>query len=235
MPVSWLQQSGQILLDLLLPPQCLHCGAPNSFLCADCLSKISFITEAVCHRCGTPAAGDSTCPQCRRHTLQYIDGIRSAAYFEDNPIRSAIHNLKYNNHRAVAQSLAKILAEAYRRHKLSVQVVVPVPLHRSRYKDRGYNQSELLAKQLGNLLNLPVNTTTLARTQKTAAQMSLGVQERRQNVAGAFSCINNQLANQNVLLIDDVCTTGSTLDACAAALKAGQAGSVWGLTLAKAQ
>ena len=148
-------------------------------------------------------------------------------------MREAIHFLKYHNHQAVASVLAKLLAGAYQRYALAVSLIIPVPLHKSRLKERGYNQSELLARQLGYLLDLQVNSAVLQRTRKTEAQVTLSRAERQDNVADAFEC-NNLLPGQQVLLIDDVCTTGSTLDACAKALKASGATSVWGLTLARA-
>jgi ComF family protein len=153
--------------------------------------------------------------------------------FEENPIRPAIHVLKYQNHQAVAAVLAGLLADAYRRYALAVDLIMPVPLHPARLKERGYNQSELLASQLGQLLQLPVNSTKLQRIKKTEAQVGLGAGERQKNVAGAFA-VKTTLQDQSILLIDDVCTTGSTLDACAVALKAAGAASVWGLTLARA-
>lgn len=234
-----LTKTGQTLSDLLFPPKCVHCKADDSWLCQTCLSKISFITATVCQRCGTPPpVNHSTpqpCEQCKNNPLHYIDGIRVASFFENNPIRSAIHYLKYRDHKAIAAALGQILVDTYRRYHLSTDVIVPVPLHSSRVKERGYNQSELLTQQLGNLLGLPVNTTTLWRTRKTKSQMKLGAAERHKNVANAFACTDNQLANRRVLLVDDVCTTGSTLDACAAALKMSGVDSVWGLTLAKAR
>jgi ComF family protein len=148
-------------------------------------------------------------------------------------MREAIHFLKYHNHQAVAALLAKLLAEAYRRYALTINLIIPVPLHKSRLKERGYNQSELLARQLGYLLDLQVNSAILRRIRKTEAQVSLSRLERPANVADAFEC-NHHLSGQHVLLIDDVCTTGSTLDACAKALKARGADLVWGLTLARA-
>jgi ComF family protein len=166
--------------------------------------------------------------------LHYIDGIRSASYFEDNPIRLAIHFLKYRNHKAVAAILAAILAEAYQRYQLAANIIIPVPLHPSRLHERGYNQSELLARAMAVILKLPVNSQALQRTRQTKSQMTLGVNERHQNVAGAFICANSDLSGQKILLIDDVCTTGSTLDACAQALKKSGVAAVWGLTLAKA-
>ncbi len=234
--LTHIQKSSQSLLDLLLPPRCVSCKATNSWLCQNCLSQIAFITTPVCDRCGTPMVPEaSVCRQCKNNPLQDIDGIRSASYFEDNPIRSAIHFLKYRNHKAVASLLATILAEAYQRYQLRADVIVPVPLYASRLRERGYNQSELLAKAVGHLLNMSVNTKALQRTRQTKSQMTLGVNERHQNVVGAFACGNSNLAGQNVLLIDDVCTTGSTLDACAGALKLSGVACVWGLTLAKAR
>lgn len=234
--LTHIQKSGQSLLDLLFPPRCVNCQATAGWLCQNCLSQIVFITPPICQRCGTPpASGASSCNQCQHNPLQYLDGIRSACYFEDNPIRPAIHLLKYRNHKAAAATLATILAQAYRRFELAVDVLMPVPLHPARLRERGYNQSELLAKALSYLLDLPVNSRALRRIRHTKSQMTLGFEERHQNVAEAFACDGFTGAGQTVLLIDDVCTTGSTLDACADALKKRGAAAVWGLTLAKAR
>jgi len=229
------QKSGQALLDLLYPPKCVNCKTIEGWLCQNCIQNIAFIAPPICNRCGTPLAmPTSSCRQCRHNPLHHIDGIRAAAYFEDNPIRAAIHRLKYSNHRAAAAVLGNILADAVRRYHLLADVIVPVTLHPSRLRQRGYNQSDLLAAATGDLLGLPVNTSTLQRIRNTKSQMKLGADERHQNVANAFACRNTTLAGLRVLLIDDVCTTGSTLDACATALKQSGAASVWGLTLAKA-
>lgn len=230
------QKSAQSLLDLLFPPNCVVCKAPKQWLCQNCYDKIAFIVPPICQRCGTPVRDPSSiCGQCRHHPLQFMDGIRSASYFEDNPIRSAIHFLKYRNHKAVVMAPAKILAEAYQRFQLVADVIVPVPLHPARLRERGYNQSELLAGELSRLLGLLLNAKTLQRTRQTKSQMTLGSDERHRNVAGAFSCVDKDLTGQRILLIDDVCTTGSTLDSCAETLKQNGVASVWGLTLAKAR
>ncbi len=230
------QKSTQALLDILFPPSCVSCKTTEGWLCQSCLNNISFISPPICERCGTPiATSTSFCRQCNNNPLQHIDGIRAASRFKNNPIRPAIHFLKYSNHKAVASILGKILTDTYRRYDLTADVIVPVTLHPSRFRERGYNQSELLATQAGNLLDLFVNTTTLQRARKTKSQMELGADERHKNVANAFACCNQELSGQKVLLIDDVCTTGSTLDACANALKQSGAISVWGLTLARAR
>lgn len=148
-------------------------------------------------------------------------------------MRSAIHHLKYHGRKVLAGNLGEMLAEAYRYYNLDADVIIPVPLHPSRFKERGFNQSTLLAKKLGRLVGLPVDTTTLYRTRDTGYQMALKARQRRQNVAGAFAC-RGHLSGLKFLLVDDVCTTGSTLDACAMSLKMNGADAVWGLTLAKA-
>lgn len=233
---SLVQEYTQALLDLLYPPRCVSCQNPDAWLCPHCLNNILFIHAPFCQCCGTPLATSlSSCGQCRKNPLKYIDGIRAVSLFKNNPIRPAIHFLKYNNHKAVAAILGKLLADAYQDYNLSADVIVPVPLHPARLHERGYNQSELLARNVGKFLSLPVNTTTVQRVRQTKSQMELGAKERYRNVAGAFSCRDNVLSGQRVLLIDDVYTTGSTLVACAEALKQKGVATVWGLTLAKAR
>jgi ComF family protein len=232
---TFLKQPGEFLLDLLFPPRCVNCKAGANWFCDACLGQVPYLNHPVCARCGTPAAGNAPCNQCGAHPLTAIDAIRSAAYFEDNPVRPAIHFLKYREHKAVAVVLGRILADAVNRFTIPADVIMPVPLHPSRYRERGYNQSALLAHALGQVLSIPVDTSTLYRTKKTKTQMTLTAAERRENTHGAFACKNERLARQTVLLIDDVCTTGSTLDACALALKESGVACVWGLTVAKAR
>jgi ComF family protein len=116
-----------------------------------------------------------------------------------------------------------------------VDVLVPVPLHKSRLRKRGFNQAALLAQQLSKRTHLAINEHTLVRQRATASQIDLDTEERKSNVRGAFRCRTSTLANRRVLLIDDVCTTGSTLEACAVALKDGGTSSVQALTLARAR
>ncbi len=224
------------LLDLLFPPQCVNCQAIGSWMCQACLNKIPILPITVCLRCGEPISmvNSASCRRCASQPLKNIDQIRTVSYFEDNPVHSAIYALKYYRHKAIAGVLGQLLAEAYLRYKLKADVVVPVPLHSSRYRERGYNQSELLAKELSHLLNLPLNTTTLCRIKKTETQAKLKAIERHSNVSQAFACRENSLAGQEVLLIDDVYTTGSTLEACAVALKASGVKVVLGFTVARA-
>jgi len=130
--------------------------------------------------------------------------------------------------------LAKLLPDYLITNPVPVEVLVPVPLHQKRLRERGYNQSGLLARQLGKLINLPVVDDCLIRQRHAPPQARTStVDERRSNIADAFACRDHRLRDKQVLLIDDVSTSGATLDACAAALKAAGATSVWGLVLAR--
>ncbi len=149
-------------------------------------------------------------------------------------MRQAIHQLKYRNLRALAQPLAELLHRYLVKNPLPAEVLVPVPLHAKRLRERGYNQAHLLARELSKLSGLPVVDGCLTRKIESPPQARAEtVAERRANVANAFSCRHQRLKDKPVLLIDDVATSGATLDACARAVKAGGASSVWGLVLAR--
>jgi ComF family protein len=130
--------------------------------------------------------------------------------------------------------LAAFLADCYHTHHLKTDLIVPVPLHPNRQKERGYNQSLLLAEQLSTTLGQPLDTKSLIRQRMTQSQMTLKRAERKTNVANAFICQSDRLSGKTILLIDDVCTTGATLNACAEALKNSGVTAVFGLTLARA-
>jgi len=209
-----------MVLDLLFPPQCVSCRSNDSFLCEDCRGRIRRIEAPFCPVCGYPGSttAPDTCRQCQTHPLRHLQGIRSVALFESGPLKTAIHKFKYQNYHVLAKTLAPLLAACYTTTKLNTEAIVPVPLHRARHNQRGYNQAELLAKELTKHLQQPINVRTLIRHRPTKSQMTLNAIERQHNVANAFICRNNHLQNQTVLLIDDVCPSGATLDACAAGL-----------------
>ncbi len=152
----------------------------------------------------------------------------------DGLIREAIHQLKYRNLRALAVPLAQLLQDYLVANPVPGEVLVPVPLHQKRLRERGYNQSSLLARELSKLTNLPVVDGCLIRQRHALPQARTStVSERQSNVADAFACRDQRLQDKQILLIDDVSTSGATLDACAGALKAAGATSVWGLVLAR--
>jgi ComF family protein len=184
----------------------------------------------------TPAVPRALCPACRESPLA-IDGIRSVLLLSGGA-REAVHRLKYGGGSALAAPLARPMAEYWRATPLPADVFVAVPLHIARERERGYNQAHLLGRELGQLVGLTPLGGTLRRERNTPAQVGLDASARRANVAGAFSYQvprrGEGVRGLRVLLVDDVCTTGATLEACSVALKAAGAASVWGFTLARA-
>jgi len=186
----------------------------------------------LCPRCGRPQASGIVCPSCWQRKTE-IDGIRSLFRF-DEVIRTAIHELKYRNLKAISPCLAELLADYLRSNPLPGEALVGVPLHPRRLRDRGYNQSSLLARELSRRIDLPVIEDCLIRVRQAQPQVrAVDVEERRRNVADAFLCRDEKVSGKRIILIDDVCTSGATLESCAAALKDKDATSVWGLTLAR--
>ena len=221
-----------IALDFLFPRWCVGCGKEGDFICHSCRCSLSQIMPPLCPQCGRPQPSSILCPGCVSWQAE-IDGIRSPFQF-DGVIRQAIHQLKYRNLRALALPLAKLLQDYIINNPVPGEVLVPVPLHQKRLRERGYNQSQLLAKELGKLINIPTAGDYLIRQQHTLPQTrTRTVAERQSNVAHAFTCDNHSLRNKQVLLVDDVSTSGATLNACAAVLKAAGVTSVWGLVLAR--
>jgi ComF family protein len=166
-----------------------------------------------------------------------LDGLLACAFHSD-PLREAIHQFKYQDLRSLAALLGKLMAEGWATLApagASVDVIVPVPLHAARQRQRGYNQSALLARELGACLGRPVAEDSLVRTKATAPQVGLNAEERRANVCDAFRCTGTDLSGKRVLLVDDVCTTGSTLESAGVALREAGTVSVWAYTLARAR
>ncbi len=221
-----------IALDFIFPKYCVGCGKEGAFLCRTCLKTTNRILPPICPKCGRPQPSGVLCPDCITWS-SCIDGIRSPFRFE-GVIREAVHQLKYRNLRAISETLAEFLYEYFMNLPLPVDVIVPVPLHPKRLRERGYNQSGLIASNLGKLIDLPFIDNSLKRQRNTLSQArTASVSERKKNIEGAFTCDNGIIYNKRVLLVDDVSTSGTTLDACAGALKDAGAVSVWGLTVAR--
>lgn len=231
--VDLVQEIKRGLLDLLFPPRCVSCRERGSLLCAKCRDEFELVEPPLCPHCGRPMVSDRLCPLCQRDPLQ-IDGIRSVAYF-DGTLREAIHHFKYYNLQDLAIPLGKSTSDYWKKSPVPAEIIVPVPLHIDRLRERGYNQATLLARELGKSIGLPVSENSLVRVRATRPQVDLKAQERKENVRDAFRCSNMGLMEKRVLLIDDVYTTGATLEACSVALRQVGARSVWALTLARAR
>jgi ComF family protein len=217
-------------LDLLFPMQCLGCRTEGKLLCAACTSGLASLGPPFCGLCALPGTA-TRCRWCRSHPPAFA-GIR-APFLMMGLIREGVHLLKYQGVRAAAPEMARLLAQYLAAHPMPADLIAPVPLHPRRLRARGYNQSALLARELAKLSGLPLDEGMLARTRDTPPQVEAASrEERRANVDGSFESTADA-AGRAVVLVDDVATTGSTLSACAAALKAAGAASVWGLVLAR--
>lgn len=165
-----------------------------------------------------------------------MTGLRVACPYQE-PLRSCIHALKYEGDIKLAEPLGYLLAQTFATFGMQADVLVPMPLHAERQRERGYNQSQLLAEACAKLIGVPVSMKIVLRTRATVIQAQLKAAERRQNVAGAFTCspgfATSALMGRKIIIVDDICTTGATLEACAAPLFAAGASAVWGLALAR--
>lgn len=226
---------GGIALDFLFPESCVGCGRHGQLLCPECRRSLPRIALPVCPRCGRPQMNGVLCPFCVARTSD-IDGVRSPFRFE-GVARQAVHQFKYRNIRSLATPLAELMWEYSLANPIPGDFLLPVPLHSKRLRERGYNQSHLLAVALGKLSGLPVLNGEVVRQKYTPPQArTSSVEERRTNIDGAFACPASsypRLKGLSVILIDDVATSTATLDACATALKGAGVSSVWGFVFAR--
>jgi len=237
---SWrysLRQALWAAADIVFPPRCAGCGRAGARFCPACRETLARLPAPVCESCGYPlpqAHGAGRCAVCGPAAPGTLAGIRSAAFFE-GPLREALHCLKYKRDIILADTLAQVLLEAWRVYGLPGDLVVPVPLASQRLRERGYNQAALLARGFAQLGRLAYAQRGAVRVRHTASQVGLPAGARWDNVAGAFKGEGRAVAGRAVILIDDVCTTGATLRACATALMTAGATQVWGLTVARAR
>ena len=203
----------------------------GAWLCDGCRARIRRLEEPLCRRCGVEV--ESARDECGcRARLRSLTRLRSAVAYE-GPIESAVHRFKYEGWRRLAAPLAQLMAERLAVEGVAARLLVAVPLHPERRRLRGYNQSELLARELSKLLALGSPPGVLVRTRATPPQVGHDRKRRFENVAGAFTWRGARWNGEAVLLIDDVATTGATLDACANALRAAGSGPVTGVSLAR--
>jgi len=223
------------LLDLVFPPRCQSCQRLGERLCARCRAEIEYLKKPVCSHCGYPRHApttDDSCDQCRRISFGNIR-IRSMA-FHSETLRNAIHGLKYRRNPALGETLADLMSQRWRTDFPAEAVLIPVPLGIERKQARGFNQAEILAQGLGSRWRRPLMIDGLSRGRETRSQVGLNPHDRKLNVAGAFVA-SVKVKGHSVILIDDVCTTGATLSACAEALLQSGATQVWAYTLARAR
>lgn len=235
--VSLLRRLASFWVDVVFPPACARCGRVGFLLCAECRVQMTRSPELICSVCGrfldatnTSPAG-SLCRECVTHPPMLVQ-MRAPLRYQE-PTSDVIHRFKYEGYFALAEPLAGLMVEGWPRWAHAPDLIQPVPLHSSRRRRRGYNQSELLARPLGLAMGIPVDATSLRRTRPTVPQVGLGPDERRDNVRGAFQVDPTAVDGRHILLVDDVLTTGATMSAAAEALLAAGALSVAAYCLAR--
>jgi ComF family protein len=228
------------LLTIVVSPACAACGdllehPTRGPVCPSCWESIRPLTPPLCDQCGDPLPGWRAisaelrqCPRCRR-TRRFIDRARALGDY-DGALRAIVHALKYQGRRSLARPLGALLRARSGDILCGAACVIPVPLHASKQRRRGFNQAADLARQLG----CPV-VHALARVRATRSQTGLPALQRRRNIADAFAPTRHarRLAGACVVLIDDVSTTGATLEACARVLKEAGVREVRALTAAR--
>lgn len=228
------------LSDLIFPFNCTVChkglevSQGRQYLCAECLGKIRLIKENVCFRCGKESA-ISPCRSCKEKK-QIFQKARSAGIYE-GVLKECIHLFKYSKKTYLARPLGKLLVDLirYEQDLSKVELLVPVPLDKRRYRERGFNQAQLLTAIISKKTGIPISRN-LYRTRNAPSQTQLSRQERIINVKGLFKADrNNEVAGKGILLVDDVFTTGATANECARVLLTAGAQEVNVLTIARSE
>lgn len=221
MMTGFIRQGLWALADVLFPPTCAGCGRLGAALCPDCRAALAWV-PAGC------ALVDLSAPDG-------LDGFRAALWFS-GPTQKALHRLKYRHDVGLAETLAGLVTRQLDRPALDrrVTLIVPVPLSAERLAERGYNQAALLARGLADRWSFRLAPRALSRVRATRSQVGLSRADRRLNVEAAFTADHRRVRGRAILLVDDTCTTGATLQDCARALKTAGAGAVHGLAIAQA-
>ena len=216
--------------DVIFPKKCINCRREGSYLCEDCLSLVEINPYRYC-LCEKMEKKDK-CDGCKDRNL---DKLLSASSFKNKIVKEAVHKFKYGYIKDLAQPLALIILSHLQAVDAEIDrsfVIVPVPLSDKKKRRRGFNQSEEIGKIISGATGIPLLNDALIKTKETSPQMELGKEERLNNVKGCFEA-KAEFKDKNIILLDDVYTTGSTLDECAKVLKESGARKVWGMTVAR--
>lgn len=233
----------------LYPPRCRHCRTPlqgrdEECFCPDCRGRIELVRRPLCTVCGRPfldASGDDhLCGACITRLPRFTQARAWACYprdeGEEHPLREAVHTFKYGRKVSLGKPLGRLMACGCAEYvaACAADVIIPVPLHPKRLRWRGFNQSVLLANQVSRVCVIPMDPFILSRTRETATQTQLAEQDRRRNVRGAFALDPEKpVTGKRILLVDDIYTSGATVNECSWVLRRGGAREVFVLTLAR--
>lgn len=225
-------------LSLLYPRTCCFCGKVSvTEICDDCREKAIYIEEPRCKKCGKPVRYEEQeyCYDCQKKTFYFEQGKN--LWLHTGCVRFSIYQFKYHNRRIYGEFYAKEMFRLYSRQirEWGIDVIIPVPLHARRLRTRGYNQAEIVARKLGELCQIPVDTKSVVRKRETQPQKELSHRERKKNLRDVFEVKKGWVQPKRILLIDDIYTTGSTIDALSKVLCENGESKVWFLTISIGQ
>jgi len=224
----------EFFLNIIFPRKCVGCGQEGAWICEGCRAKIVMVKSPTCPICHKLTKNGHFCSRHRRGKA--LTGIISVAYLDQGPLKELIHYFKYRNIRELTDFLAELMME---RLKLGFPygdlLIVPVPLHPARQAMRGYNQAELLANKIGEYYDIESANDLVRRIKNNKPQVELKAKERWQNVQGVFNLCQGieRIKGKTVLLVDDITTTGATLNEIGRLLRKKGARQIWGLVMAK--
>ncbi len=224
------------IFDFILPKYCLNCRKEGEWLCAQCQDLLTF-KKQYCLHCKTFNTSGKFCSSCEKK--YFLDGVLIAGDYDNQILAELIKKIKYHFAKDVSEILAQFLKnfvlEYQKKNNFNLKnfILIPIPLHKKRENFRGFNQSYELTQKFAEFFDLKINKHDLIKIKNTKAQAKLNENERKNNIKESFSWQGKNLKKQNIILIDDVVTTGSTLNECARILKNNGAGEIIGLAVAK--
>ena len=229
-----LQSVTEFILDVLFPKKCVGCGREGAFTCENCRPALA-ATAPTCFVCEKRSPDGSICEPCKPETRlrQFVAPLR----YHDHFTRELIHTFKFGGAKEISKILAKEITDSLGFYAIPTpprSLLIPIPLHPKRLRERGFNQAELLARELEMRLHIPINTTTLLRTTYRDHQTKMPNREQRiKNAKGIYRVADKIPPGTTAILVDDVSTTGATIEEAARVLKAAGAKQVWAFVAAR--
>lgn len=219
------------LMDWIYPPVCAGCNQPASRWCDACSLELFPATQAFCPVCGYPSQKSEVCNACHQHPPQYMAAKSLAPYRQG--VRHALHQLKYQSRLDVGQIFHARLMQAIVQANWNVDTILPIPVSKTRRRSRGYNQAAIIAWPLSISLGIPYNNHALQKQKDTSSQVAFKREERFSNINGAFRVTDDSIAGKQVLIVDDVITTGATINESATVLMEAGAKVVYALSIGR--
>ena len=231
MQSTWTKTRNYII-DLVYPKECVGCNKEGVWLCRRCRSKIIKIKTPYCPKCKRITKNGQFCSNCRKNIS--LTGIIISAYYRE-PLKETIHHYKYQGIRDLKNQLSDFIIDRLKNNlPRGEKILVPIPLYKRKELERGFNQSREIAKKISSYFNIPLTENLLVRKKQTLPQINLRLKERSENIKDAFGLLpGREIKGKTILLVDDVTTSGATLNEAAKVLRQAEAKEIWGVVIAQ--